>query len=49
MGCTASPQLALAWVLAQRTGELAALDAIAPMGAAAGTRYPEAGMKIVNA
>ena len=73
-GCTAS-QLALAWVLAQRTDivpipgttkrerldenvgaikvsltadELAALDAIAPLGAAAGTRYPEAGMKIVN-
>jgi aryl-alcohol dehydrogenase-like predicted oxidoreductase len=29
--------------------ELAALDAIAPKGVAAGTRYPEAGMKIVNA
>ena len=28
--------------------ELNAIDAIAPMGVAAGTRYPEAGLREVN-
>jgi hypothetical protein len=28
--------------------DLEALEAVAPRGAAAGDRYPEAGMKIVN-
>jgi aryl-alcohol dehydrogenase-like predicted oxidoreductase len=57
-GCTAS-QLALAWVLARgndlapipgtkRRAYLAHIDEIAPQGIAAGDRYPEAGMAMVN-
>jgi aryl-alcohol dehydrogenase-like predicted oxidoreductase len=34
--------------LALTPGQLAELEAVFPRGAAAGTRYPEAGMKVVN-